>query len=223
MLRRTQCCIICFVSILMTSGISARAAIVLNSSFEEPVIPGNNAIVQFNSGDTIGSGWVIGTGPGGETRSVFLLSSGALGGPTTIDGNQYLLMAGAEFITPITQNLTLGGTSQYRLGFQLAGQPDGGGSVDIDILRGGASIVGGPQQFSVPQSSGFQNFELPFTTGVEDTYSLLITSAGESTSIDAFTLTAVPEPSLHAFLVVGAFVLSNRRRNRLLDLSMSAE
>ena len=119
----------------------------------------------------------------------------------------------------IRQDLALDAAS-YRLSFDLA---DGDGAapvnaVNLDITRNGQTIVGGPQNFSVGLSSGFETKELLFIAPTAGDYRLIVSATAGAPGIDAFRVTeiaAVPAPSTLgaiSFAVIG-FVVIRRKRN----------
>ena len=140
------------------------ADIIHDASFESPGLPPDQAFLAFSPGATIGSGWVL---DNSSPSNALLLKSGALGGPTTNDGGQYLLFGTGTEFGILRQDITLDAATSYRLTFQLSDQPPGGSveaGVKLDMLFNGVSILGGQRTFSVPIGSGFQTKELLFNT-----------------------------------------------------------
>ena len=204
-----------FLALTAFQRASIEAATVVNGSFEDPAV--EFLLMGFDPGETIGTGWVV---DGlSDSSSVVLFRSGALGAPVTNDGGQFLLIgAGNPDFATIRQDLTLEAAS-YRLSFDLA---DGDGAapinaVNLDITRSGQTIIGGPQNFSVGLSSGFETQELLFVAPTAGDYRLIVSATAGTPGIDAFSVTeiaAVPEPCGFAAISFAFIGLVLRRRTR---------
>jgi hypothetical protein len=201
-------------------GQQLSADIIQNASFESPGLPPDQAFLAFSPGATIGSGWVLDSS---SPSNALLLKSGALGGPTTNDGGQYLLFgAGPREWGILRQDMSLDAATPYRLTFQLSDQPPGGSveaGVKLDMLFNGVSILGGQRTFSVPIGSGFQTKELLFNTEQPGSYRLQLVADGSSTSVDAFNLVAIPEPSTSMLLSLAGLALGTFLRVRIRENS----
>ena len=189
-------------------------ATIVNGSFETPILA-PDIVAAFSPGETIGEGWVV--DPGSES-SVLLLASGALAGPTTVDGLQHLLIGDSSLFATVWQDVALH-AGDYTLGFQLAaGDAVSSGAMTVDILRGGNSVIGGPSPFAVGVGSPFQDFQLSFTAATSDTYRIQIQGISSGPIIDAFRfVTAIPEPTFAILLAyMSAPIYLTRRRRRAL-------
>nr|WP_143548336.1 hypothetical protein [Rhodopirellula sp. SM50] len=191
------------------AAVSVNAAVVTNGSFETPDIPGGSSAVFFVPGETMGAGWVVDPASG----SAVLILRETLGvHPAVLDGDQYAVIGVAPDFATIRQDVALDAAS-YRLSFQLAAaETISDAGISVDILRGGTSVVGGPAGFSVPTGSGFMDQSLDFTTSTADNYRIVLTATAGATAIDAFQITAIPEPSSVAVLAAISLPLVIRRR-----------
>jgi hypothetical protein len=182
-----------------------------NASFESPDVTGSQG---FFAGNTIGIGWLVDSS---SKAPAVVFDSGAFGGPTTHDGGQYLLMDSSLGGTAIYQDIAVNSFTQYRLAWELGTQPPGiDGEVAIDIISDRSSLIGGPRSFFLAAGSPFTSMDLSFATQASADIRLRVIASGKSTSVDAFSLTSVPEPSSSAQLIfaMGAFVFPIRKRSR---------
>jgi len=202
-------------AIAVTVNIERLSAdVIQNASFEMPAVV--DSFLVFAPGDAIGNGWILDPLSG---SNALLLKSGGLGGPTTNDGGQYLLFGAAPDFGILRQDVILESSTPYRLTFELGDQPGGpsiGAGIKVDMLFNGVSILGGQRSFSVPQGSPFATKELLFNSGAVGSYRLHLTADGNSTSVDAFNLVVVPEPSALTLLSIAtiAFSVTVRCRKR---------
>ncbi len=197
------------IALIMAS--SAHAAVITNGSFESPDIPGGSSFAFFNPGETIGSGWVV---DAASPSAILVLREAAGVHPTVLDGDQYAVIGLAPDFATIRQDVALDAAS-YRLSFQLAaGETVSDAALTVDILQSGSSVIGGPTGFNVPTGSGFTGQSLDFTASTADSYRLVVTATGGATAIDAFQITAIPEPGTAVLLSLFAVPILLRRRRQ---------
>ncbi|QDV88345.1 hypothetical protein [Planctomycetes bacterium TBK1r] len=196
------------IALIMASS-AAHAAVITNGSFESPDIPGGSFFASFNPGEPIGSGWVV---DAASASAILVLPEAAGVHPTVLDGDQYAVIGLAPDFATIRQDVALDAAS-YRLSFQLAaGETVSDAALTVDILQSGSSVLGGPTGFNVPTGSGFTEQSLDFTASTADSYRLVVTATGGATAIDAFQITAIPEPGTAVLLSLFAVPILLRRR-----------
>lgn len=190
----------------------ARADLLVNSSFEDPDLLGGGQ--RFNIGETIGSGWTVDSG------SIQVIDSPSDGTyyPSASDG-QNILFTDTD-ASSISQIVTLLASTQYRFTIDLAGPlqdfNSNGAYLDIDVLQGGNTIIGGPMTFTRPVGASWATQELLFSSTISGSYQISLTSRQDFiNSLDKAVLTtAVPEPTALSLCVFGATLFTLRRRRR---------
>lgn len=203
--------IICLaITVVIVPVGSARAGMLLNPSFEQPVLlPGTDQV--FSAGSTIGAGWVVEMG-----ESVVITDDYALGGviwPDPTDGSQFLYVGNNLSAAAVYQDVVLGAATPYRLTFDLANflSPLGGARLEVDVLFNGSSILGGAVSFDRPAGAGFAGEVLEFMSNEAGTYRVSLTSPnGFGTNVDNFILTSttVPEPASLTTAAIGGLVMA---------------
>ena len=195
---------------------TARANLLLNPSFEEPVLaPGT--FMPFRPGSTIGEGWVVQTG---FVADVITNDYGRPTFPGASQGNQYLFVGDSFSATVVAQDVTLGAATPFELTFDLASGNFGVASaLEVDVLRNGVAVA--TSLYTRPPNSGYASQTLDFTSLDAGTYTLRLSQiAGSADFVDNFQLnpvqaTATPEPStLVGGLLGGAIALGYAGRHR---------
>jgi hypothetical protein len=190
-------------------AIPAHAAVITNGSFESPDIPESLLFNFFIPGQTVGAGWVVDSA---SDSAILVLRDVAATQVTVTDGDQYAVLGLAPDSGTIYQDITLD-AADYQLSFQLGSdEANLDGEVSINVLRSGASIIGGPTSFGVSIGSDFQTRTLDFSTTQADTYRLVVAATGGAPALDAFQITSIPEPATTVLLSLFAVPIVLRRR-----------
>jgi len=179
----------------------ARAELLLNPSFEQPVLA-DGTVAGFSSGETIGAGWVVQSGNASIITKGFTVEvpPGTFWpGPSA--GNQYLYDGSNLVATTVYQDVSLAAATAYQLTFDMAnflgGGLGSGARVNVDVTINGVSVIGGPTSFTLPLGAGYTTESLDFTTAGAGTYRLLLEQpGGYGTNIDNLSLSAELYPHL---------------------------
>lgn len=218
------------VQMLMASSLALGAApvlanLIVNGSFETPVVPAGG-FVTYPAGSTAITGWtVVGTGP----DSASVVSTSFMQSGVTFqaqDGQQWIDLAGYVSnaqTSGVTQNIATTPLQLYKVSFYVGSATDGGfffpTSVDL-------SVDGGPRvRFTNPIAPSnmldWQQFTVPFVATGTST-SITFYNGGPSnnflSAIDNVVIEGIPEPSTGVLALVtfvaSALMIRKKRRPR---------
>ena len=200
-------------AVLLLSSTAGAANILINGSFEAPVIA---SFSEQPAGSTAITGWTIeGTNP--ADGGVMLLRDGGAFGTTSSDGFQHLSLQSNTFGSPsgkagiISQTIATTIGDNYSLSFDYSGLFNTG-SMTITYDLGGAdqtvtfSNPGGPVWAA--ETFDFVATSTSTTLTIEGDFITTI----QGPAIDNVSIVFVPEPSSTALLGLGGLALALRRR-----------
>lgn len=180
----------------------ASANLVVNGSFEDPLIS-DNSFLAVTAGSGVLTGWTV----GGTSIDV-------LSGPSRFvaaDGNQSVDLVGTPGPGDVSQLLATTDGTTYKIRFALS-RNDEGGSVadkDVDFSFGSytENLLGAVQNswtyFERTIVADSSLTELKFSSDASGFFGGLV---------DDVSVEAVPEPASMAALTLGAMALITRRR-----------
>lgn len=186
-------------------GSPAQANLLVNGSFESPVIQ-TGSFVPYGNGSTAITGWTVASG-----YYTDIISNGYWS-PNTPFGNQYLyLNDSGRTDAAIWQDISLVSGVHYSLSFYLDGLSNSGASVAVSLA--------GANSFSAisTSTSGWTQIAYNFTPSATGSYRLTFSSSpGGYTMIDNVNVNAVPEPGEWALMLsgLGLFGFLARRKSR---------
>ncbi|MCA9109839.1 MAG: PEP-CTERM sorting domain-containing protein [Planctomycetaceae bacterium] len=201
-----------------------QADLILNPSFEDPILSAPGTFQRFAAGQTIGAGWIVQAPSATGSVVIYTPHSAVVDWPNATDGNQILYVGDNMGSTTVFQDLTLTANTQYRLEFDLGAFTNNpvnanGAALQMDVLRNGTSILSSPVLFTRPHNAGFATQTLNFATSLAGTYRLSMTSQQNfGTNVDNFQLTAVPEPSGVILVGLSLGIVGMRRPRRKLSV-----
>ena len=192
---------------LALSAASASAVTIVNGSFETGPNPG--VFTTLGNGDTSITGWTV-VGLGVDYIGTYWQAS---------DGVRSLDLNGNDQggVSQMLTGLTVGQT--YNIGFDMAGNPDGGSGVKILVASDGGSqsdVFSFVQGGNTRASMGWQTMNYQFTaTG--STANLTFSSAQNGpygAALDHVTINGVPEPATWALMILGIGGIGGMARYR---------
>jgi Protein of unknown function (DUF642) len=201
--------------ILFVATASSSAAIILNGSFENPLVT-SGSYTNFSAGSTSITGWTVVGVDSALTSGAFLQSGITFQAQS---GNQWLDLAG------VTSNSNASGVRQdiatdfgqaYELSFYVGSATDGTfffpTTVDLSINGGSRSSYFNP---AAPTTMlDWELFTVPFTATGSITSLTFYNGAAPNnynSALDNVSVTVVPEPSKTLFGVIGLTGLLFRR------------
>lgn len=187
---------------------SAQATTIINGSFEDGAYSGG-AFDTYAAGDTNVTGWTIGLAGIDAIGSHWQASDGV----RSIDLSA--LNQGS-----ISQMLATTIGQDYKVFFDLAGNPDGGPPVvkQVDVAINGASLQGftfdvtGKSNGNMGWAGQSYRFTATSTTSVLSFTSNAMTASGPA--LDNISIAGVPESSVWAMLIVGFGLVGAAQRRR---------
>ncbi|HWA82266.1 MAG TPA: DUF642 domain-containing protein [Fimbriimonadaceae bacterium] len=211
-------------AVLALVGLAAfgSANLIVNGSFEDPVVDQNAQRNEYGTNDAMGAGWTVAS----TDSSVELLSNAytvSYGGDfwwTTPAGDQFVYLASFVSHSQIAQTVDLTAGVSYSFSFLSAAfkgsYGTSYGSVIYDIQDSSAnSVFGGPQTIVTGDYADFSQFGNSFTASSTGAYTLTFDSiAGTAGIIDDVQLNAVPEPASIVVLSCGALAILRRRTRK---------
>lgn len=187
---------------LMSLACFAQAQTVANGSFEDisGLLFQTNPLGDFYQGTP--NGW---TGPSAQIHTAaYGISSGQ--GVTGVDGDFYFDQSSAGTFTQDISGFMIGET--YRLDYKHGNHSNLGSLSNLSVTMGGVTnthAIAGP--------AGLFDASLTFVAGGPTETLSFTTAAGPSLGeLDAFTITAIPEPTSTALLGLGGLALLLRRK-----------
>lgn len=203
------------VAVCMAGSACADTNMLVNGSFEDPVVSPISKFVSYVTGQTMGSGWVVDFARFDSDILDKNYTGGGADWPGSSDGNQYCYVGDSLGLATISQGVHLLGGTQYSLSFDIATffSPAVNATLIVDIQQGGASVLGGGavtfQQLYSNNPGIYATKTLDFTVPAEGDYRLVCTSPeGSGTNVDNFRL--VPTPGA-AMMLLGGLVGRRRR------------
>lgn len=203
------------VAACLAGSACADTNLLVNGSFEDPVVSPNLKYASFTTGQTMGSGWVVDFARLDTDILDKTYTGGGAEWPGATDGNQYCYVGDSEGLATISQGVHLLAGAQYSLSFDIATffSPAYNATLIVDIQQGGASVLGGGavtfQQLYSNNPGIYATKTLDFTVPAEGDYRLVCTSPeGAGTNVDNFRL--VPTPGAAVVLLGG--LIGRRRR-----------
>lgn len=211
-----------FVAMLVGSTTIARGALILNGSFEDPIVP-VGSFRTLGVGSTAITGWEV-VGVNTALVSGAFLDTGIL--YQAQDGNQWLDLTGPgtnSAANGVTQNVTTTIGQAYSLNFYVGSATNGStifaSTVDL-------SINGGPRvSYTNPNTPSnvldWISFSANFTATSTTTNITFYNGSAPNnhlSGLDNVSLSAVPEPSALAIWgmgVIGMAVYGWRRRRKV--------
>ncbi|MBY0577984.1 MAG: DUF642 domain-containing protein [Burkholderiales bacterium] len=184
---------------------NAQANLIVNGSFENPVIAAGT-FVPYANGSTAITGWTVASG-----YYTDIISNG-FWTTTTPYGSQYLyLNDSGRADAAIWQDVALASGANYSLSFALNGLGNSGSSVSVSLT--GAASSG----FATRTASSISNwtqFSYNFTPAASGSYRLTFSSpAGGYVMLDNVQInSAVPEPETLALLFAGFMAIGFKRK-----------
>ncbi|EQA98611.1 hypothetical protein L288_20380 [Sphingobium quisquiliarum P25] len=201
-------------SLLAVNPAHAALNLVTNGSFEVGTEPGNFATV--GTGESNITGWSVSNGTVDYIGSYW----------TAADGLRSIDLAGNSYGT-LTQAVNLVANQAYSLTFFLSANPD-----NPEFPRSVQVGIGGTtQDFSFTGSPslsnmGWQQQTLNFVAGATGSTLLSFTALNAGTyygpALDNVSLTAVPEPSTWAMMLLGFGMIGFGVRRRIRSASRIA-
>jgi choice-of-anchor C domain-containing protein len=199
---------------------SANAALFQNGSFEDG-IANIGGFTTLNAGDNTSiTGWTVGTGSIDYIGTYWTSANGS----RSLDLNG--LVPGS-----ISQTFDVTSGQAYQVTFDLAGNPAGGPTAKTLTTSANATIVLSSFDTTGKDLSnmGWTPVSFNFTaTGPTETLTFLSTTAGYSgnstyptafgPALDNVSVTAVPEPSTWAMMILGFLgvgLVAHRRKRKL--------
>jgi hypothetical protein len=208
------------VAMLQASTAIVHANLLVNGSFETPVIPPATFLDFGIGGEPAGFAWTV------TTNTVDIVSNGFLGG-TAFDGVQWLDLVGFGSTGGIEQTFVTTPGQQYTLFFAYANNPGPGVpvpvSADVTVTSGADTLLNQSISHGTSTTSGLDwtPFSMTLTaTGTSATLAFDETVGGANGGVflDAVSINAttapVPEPTAIILLATGLAALSLVRRRK---------
>lgn len=211
-------------AVLALVGLAAfgSANLIVNGSFEDPVVDQAAQRNEYGTGAAMGAGWTVTS----SDSSVELLSNAytvSYGGDfwwTTPVGDQFVYMGSFVTHSQIAQTVNLSAGLSYDFSFLSAAfkgsYGTSYGSVIYDIQDSNSnSVFGGPQTIVTGDYADFAQFGNTFTAGATGAYTLTFDSiSGTAGIIDDVQLNPVPEPASLFVVGCGALTILRRRTRK---------
>jgi Protein of unknown function (DUF642)/PEP-CTERM motif len=213
--------ILCFAS---GSTGAAWANIVVDGSFENPVIPSTfyeNYGAETNptnyGGTSFDSAWVIATN---NVDIVSNLPGSSFTAPTTDGGHQYLDLVGYGSTGEIYQMLNTVVGQKYQLSFSFGNNP-GSSPAEAQLTVTGSPGINDllSHTLSTPSNIGWATYTATFvadSTSTKLDFNETLGGNNAGVLLDAINVAPVPEPSTWAMMILGfasVGVLAYRRRH----------
>ena len=183
---------------LIAMPTTAHAGAFVNGGFETgPAVPGSPGFTTLGSGSTAITGWVV-TGDGIDYIGSYWQNA---------EGNRSIDLSGSGPGGIMQTFDTIVGVT-YNVQFMLAGNPDGGPQTKVLSTVASGNL---PQinSFNIANSTLSDMKWIPVTYSFvagADTTTLAFTSGTQTAfgpALDAVSVTAVPEPTTWALMLVG--------------------
>jgi hypothetical protein len=196
----------------------SSANLLVNGSFESPLVDSNSQRNEWTTGQSIG-GWNVVA----ADTTVEQLSNpytDMYGGDfwwKTPAGDQFIYLGSYPTVSEIRQDVSLA-TGDYTLSFlQCAFHGDfgtGEGAVTADVLdSNGNSLLGGAQTSTTAPHADWGTVTYSFSVANAGTYGIdFLSTSGMAGNIDDVRLNPVPEPASLAALGIGAIAVIRRRK-----------
>ncbi len=215
----------------------SRADILVNGSFEDPVVPANS-FEYFRQGQFIGTNdgtpWIYSfhsAGPFVDLKTRVIADNfPSANNKTTPFGNQYYVLGetypgNPSWITVTTKGVIGPALGHYELSFWQADLTGGtGGALQVDFRAGRETaftsiLAGGQQTFTTAAGSDWVRHAVEFDITFAGSFFIALTSVpGHFGLIDNVQLNlipaAVPEPETYALMLAGLGLIGWTRRRR---------
>lgn len=203
---------------LLASSTAAQSATLINGSFEEPLVAG--PCCTTTPGDPL-PGWTVDNGDVNVVTGTF----GSTAGNLAFDGKQYLDLIGQTSTGGLSQTFATEAGKRYLLSFAFSHNLFGGsstasGNYSVGSIAGSVTHVGGSTS-----DLKWNTFRKAFVAGEGPTSKLSFSGvqSGDNAGllIDAVSISAVPEPSTWAMLIIGFGVAGAALRRRRASASFA--
>jgi len=215
MIRILRVLTICLAAVVATP---AGANLIVNSSFETPVVP-NGGFTNFPGGSTAITGWTVVGVDSAVTNKNFTQSGITF---QSQDGNQFIDLAGVTSnsnTSGVTQSIATVSGQPYSLSFYVGSSTDATSNHFFFPSTIDLSINGGPRvSYTNPVGPtnmlNWQQFVVPFVATGATNLTFYNGSASNNfeSMVDNVVVDAVPEPSSVILIGLGTVGFLGRRR-----------
>ena len=198
-------------AVLSITTTQIQAATIIDGNFESPALP-SNSTQAFTTGQTFGGVWRV---DAAVTSVVLVNGTGGLF-PATPDANQFIYLGSslspATLAQDISGSLSAGEVFTIQFLQSTTTPPSVPGRVNLQVVptAGGAAIYN--NDFLLPSLADWNQRSATVSVPTAGNYTMRFSSfSGTAGAIDRVAI-VVPEPTTICFLLIGATLLSTRKR-----------